>query len=46
MHSLHYHSGAVDVTKSAFYSNHIIIDGPIAISLQKSKDSLNTDWEK
>jgi len=32
--------------KSAFYSNHITLAGPIATSFLKSKALLNTDWEK
>jgi len=46
MHSLHYHNGAVKVTKLAFYSNHIILAGPRATAFLKSKALLNTDWEK
>jgi len=34
------------VTKSAFYSNHITLAGPIATSFLKSKALLNTDREK
>jgi len=46
MHSLHYHNGAVKVTKSAFYSHHTTLAGIIAISFLKSKALLSTDWEK
>jgi len=36
---------AVKVTKSAFYSNHITVAGPIATSFLKNKVLLNTDCE-
>ena len=42
---LQYHNDAVEVTKSAFYANHITLTGPIAIFFLKSKALLNTDWE-
>jgi len=43
---IRYDHGAVKVTKSAFYSNHITLARPIAISLLKSNASQNTNWEK
>jgi len=45
-YSLHYHNSAVKVTKSAFYSNHITLTGPITISFLKNKALLNTDCKK
>jgi len=32
--------------KTAFYSNHITVSGPIATSFLKSKALPNIDWEK
>jgi len=43
---LHYHDGAVKVTKSAFYSNRITVGRPTATSFLKSKAIPNIDREK